>query len=326
MRRRLTNRARQVVPRRAPAAGPQDDVRDAFVRRRLAVDVGAGESWAAHVQARRGAVQEREQAGEVRRLDADRVIRLRTEARQRAGRREVHDELVVRRRVRLIDPRDLRERDPRRRRTDQGDEPARTQLEPGCEPLPRERPAVGDGRRLHPRALLHADERQRIGPADQDRLAADRAGRQDLRAHATRTYLRSQVLDEARVDGRRPAALRDRVHVPGEDPARERRERGEGRPGRPEQRGAQEESRERAAAHEDGTASFRRDASKAARLLGKGPATPAATIDRTKARRTAPIGASKMTRFGRPRSGATETTAWAATMPRADPRTDPAAA
>src|SRR6266540_5315283 len=68
---------------------------------------------------------------------------------------------------------------------------------------------IGDRRLLHPRASLHVHERQGIGPADQDRLAADRAGRKDLRAHATRPRLRGHVLDEARVDGRRPAALRD---------------------------------------------------------------------------------------------------------------------
>src|SRR5205823_6347119 len=132
-----------------------------------------------------------------------------------------------------------------------------------------------------------------------------------------------QVLREARVDGEGAAPLRDGIGGASND---RRRDRGEGRKGGPcvpEQGRAQEAAREGPRSDQDGTAPFRRTRT-AARRDGTTPATRAAPRATSRVRATTPRGGARITRFGRPATGASETTAWATTIPRAAPRIAPA--
>src|SRR5439155_10733446 len=102
--------------------------------------------------------------------------------------------------------------------------------------------------------------------------------------------------------------LRDRVRVPGDDPGWFAREGTEDRPCGAEEEGAQDEARERPRTDQDGTAPFDRTRT-AARRDGTRPATTPAARATIMASPTAPSGGARITRFGKPKRGAKETTA-----------------
>src|SRR5207302_1634495 len=90
-----------------------------------------------------------------------------------------------------------------------------------------------------------------------------------------------------------------------------------------EEEGAKDQARERPRPDQDGIAPFDRTRT-AARRDGARPATTAAVRATIRVSPIAPSGGSRITRFGKPKRGAKETTAWATIIPNAAPRTAPA--
>src|SRR5438093_10366138 len=323
--RRLGPGRREIVAGRPAESGPEDEIRNPFVCWRIARDVRPREVRPAHVHARTESPEERGERGGVRRPQADRMKRGRAQAGKESSHREVDEHLIVCRRRRAIDSRDVDERNPRDRRADQRRVLPRRQPESAHEAFSRVHGSISNRSELNPFTALEGEERPRFCGSDDDWLAADGPEAQDLRAHELSPRLRGEILREALVDRVGPAPLRDEVRVAREDPSRHAREGRKDRPRGPEQERAEEEAREGTRPDQDGTTPFVRTRT-AARRDGTRPARTAARTETSRASTTAAVGGDKITRFGRPRIGANETTACAATIPSADPRTAPARA
>src|SRR5436853_316280 len=108
----------------------------------------------------------------------------RTEVREEAAQRDIHEEFIIRGRRGSIDARDADERDPRQVRADQGHRVATRQAEPVREAFPQVREAVRGDRPVNPNAALEVDDEDvRVRGASDDRLAREGAEAEDLRAH-----------------------------------------------------------------------------------------------------------------------------------------------
>src|SRR3989475_11339129 len=249
----------------------------------------------------------------------------RAQAGEESSQREVDEHFIVRRRGGAIDSRDVDERNPGDRRADHVRLLPRHQAESPHEALSHVRGSISNRCGLNPFPALEGKERPGLGGAHDDRLAADGPEAQDLRAHNLHPRLAGEIFREALVDRVGPASLRDQVCVAREDAGRHARERGEVRPRGSEQEGAEEQTRESTRPDQAGTAPFVRTRT-AARRDETRPAKAAANTEMSRARTTAAGGGGKITRFGRPRTGANETTACAATIPSAEPRIAPARA
>src|SRR5207249_7067413 len=134
--------------------------------------------------------------------------------------------------------------------------------------------------------------------------------------HGLRPLALGEVARQAHVDRHRPRPLGDRVRVPVAAPGWPAREGAEDRPCGAEEGGAQDEAGERPRTDQDGTAPFDRTRT-AARRDGTRPARTTAARVTIRVRPTAPSGGVRITRFGKPKRGAKETTAWATTIPNA---------
>src|SRR2546427_832618 len=207
----------------------------------------------------------------------------RAQAGEESSHREVDEQLIVCRRRRAIDSRDVDEGNPRDRRADQGRVLPRRQLESAHEAFSRVCAPISKGCRLDPLTALEGEERPRFCRPHDDRLASDGPEAQDLRAHDLDSRMQGEILHEALVDRVGSAALRDEVCVAREDPSRQAREGRKDRPRGPEQERAEEQAREGTRPNQDGTAPFVRTRT-AARRDGTRPARTAATRGRPRAR------------------------------------------
>src|SRR2546429_8881898 len=113
-----------------------------------------------------------------------------------------------------------------------------------------------------------------------------------------------------------------RARIPDQAPGMCARQCPEDRQGRPEEEGAQDESRERPGTHQDRIAPFDRTRTAALRD-GTRPAKTAATRATLRVSSIASSGGAGITRLGKPKSGAKEMTAWATTIPNAVARMAP---
>ena len=197
------------------------------------------------------------------------------QSRKKSADREVHEQLIVRWRGGLEDPRNLDERDPRHRGADDGQVLSHCQSESAQKALSRVRRPISIARRLDPYAALEGEERDGVGGTHDDRLSVERPEAQDLGAHDSRPRLRGEIVREALVDRVGPASLRHEIRITREDVSRHAGKSGEDRPCGPEEECADHEAGEGTRSDQDGTAPFVRTRT-AARRDGTRPAKPAA--------------------------------------------------
>src|SRR6267143_5057200 len=120
------------------------------------------------------------------------------------------------------------------------------------EPFPEERESLGGDGAVNPRPSLEVDDEHIRGHgAHDDRLTREGAKAENLRAQASRPWLRAQVRHEALVDRVWTGPLCDDVRVPRHDLRRDIRQNREGGPRGPEEDRTQEEPRERARSDQD---------------------------------------------------------------------------
>src|SRR5437667_130321 len=320
---RLPEGRGQIVPGGPADPGPEDHVRETLVLRRTAMDVGRDQARPAHVDARLKSVEEAQHLPRVRRPDADRVVIGWPESRQEPGHREVDEQFVVRHRFRAEDAGDPDERNARDEGADDRHRVAGHQSESSREGLARQAELAAAHGAGDARGPFQSEEGVVVHPAHDDGVALEDAEAEDLRAHRDRPVGRRQIRREAGVDRQGPRALRDREGVAREDAGGHAREGREDRPRGPQEERAEGQARERPRPDHVGRASFVRR-SAGARREGTRPAKTAARRATASVRPIASIGRARITRFGRPKSGAKATTAWDNRMPSAAPRMVPA--